>query len=64
MAVAVKRTNIYLSAEDRADAEYIKENIGLRSISSAVRLAVRRESRRLRAEEVDRRQASREDAPS
>lgn len=50
MATDMHRTNIYLSAEDRAIVEYVKQANGLATTSSVVRLALRRLDRQLRTE--------------
>ncbi len=57
MATNMQRTNVYLSAEDRVDADYICLALGLPSMTSAIRMAIRRAARDLRADEVRDRRA-------
>lgn len=59
MPTNMKRTNVYLGEQDQIDAKYIQDECGLASISSAVRMSVRRIARQLRAESVKRRPTSR-----
>lgn len=48
MATSMRRTNVYLTETDLEDAAFIQDYSGLRSLSSAIRVALRKTARQLR----------------